>query len=291
MRQASEAFAARLAADGTTLCACWRFTRRDGEVFGATDHDAPIAFDGVTFEPASGLKSATFESSAGLTPGRAATGGALSAEFISEADLGAGLWDGARVDVWRVDWSAREHRVCVWSGRLSEVTRQGAAFKAELVSLKADLERPIGRTYARTCDAEVGDERCGVDLNGSAYRGEGVVTDAFGLAWFAASGLESFEPEWFAGGMLAWTSGANAGATSRVVRNAGSDMQISARPRFPIEVGDAFVVTAGCDKGFSTCSGKFSNRDNFRGFPHMPGADAVLAGLASDRANDGGRRG
>lgn len=291
MRQVSDAFAARLVADGTALCACWRFTRRDGQVFGATDHDSSIAFDGVTYEPASGLTSATFESSAGLAPGRAATEGALSAEFISEADLGAGLWDGARVDVWRVDWAAPEHRVCIWSGRLSEVTRQGAAFKAELVSLKADLERPIGRVYARTCDAEVGDARCGADLDASAYRGEGVVTDAFGLTWFAADGLEAFEAGWFAGGVLTWTSGANAGAASRVVRNAASNMQISARPRFQIETGDAFVVTAGCDKSFETCGAKFSNRDNFRGIPHMPGADAVLAGPASDRANDGGRRG
>lgn len=291
MRVLSEAFAARLAADGTTLCACWRFTRRDGEVFGATDHDNPIAFDGVTHEPASGLKSATFESSAGLAPGRAATEGALSAEFISEADLGAGLWDGARVDVWRVDWAAPGHRVCVWSGRLSEVARQGAAFKAELVSLKADLERPIGRVYARGCDAEIGDVRCGVDLGGPAYRGEGVVTDAFGLTWFVASGIEAFQAQWFAGGVLTWTGGANAGATARVVRNAGSDVQIAGRPRFPIAAGDAFIATAGCDKGFATCGTKFGNRDNFRGFPHMPGADAVLAGPASDRANDGGRRG
>ena len=217
MREIDEVFAARLAADETTLCACWRFTRRDSAVFGATDHDRAIEFDGVTYEPANGLKAATFESSAGLAPGRAAADGAISAEFMSEADLDAGLWDGARVDVWRVDWAAPEHRVRIWSGRLSEVTRQGAVFTAELVSLKADLERPIGRVYARSCDAELGDARCRVDPS---------------------------HPE-FAGG---------------------------------------------CDKSFATCKATFGNRDNFRGFPHMPGPDAVLAGPASDRPNDGGRR-
>jgi uncharacterized phage protein (TIGR02218 family) len=134
----SDAFAARLAADGTSLCACWRFGRRDGAVCGATDHDRAIVFDGVTYEPDSGVRSATFESSARLAPGRAAAEGALSVSFLTDADLDGGLWDGARVDVWRVDWQAPEHRVLVWSGRLSEVTRRGAGFAAELVSLKGD---------------------------------------------------------------------------------------------------------------------------------------------------------
>jgi uncharacterized phage protein (TIGR02218 family) len=291
MRQLSEEFAAKLAADGTTLCACWRFERRDGAVFGATDHDDAIVADGVTYEPASGLKSATFESSSRLAPGKAVAEGAISAGFISEADLDAGLWDGARVDVWRVDWAAPEHRVCIWSGRLSEVTRQGAAFTAELVSLKADLERPVGRIYARSCDADVGDARCDADLSGPAFRGEGIVTAVLGSKRFEASGLDGFDESWFAGGVVTWISGANADAKGRVVRQEAGEIELAAASRFAIDAGDAFVVTAGCDKSFASCGAKFSNRDNFRGFPHMPGADAVLAGPASDRPNDGGRRG
>lgn len=291
MRQIDEAFAARLAADGTSLCACWRFTRRDGAVFGATDHDGAIAFDDVTYAPANGLRGAAFESSAGLAPGRASADGAISAGFLSEADLDAGLWDGARVDVWRVDWKAPEHRVCIWSGRLSEVTRRGASFAAELVSLKADLERPVGRVYARTCDADVGDVRCGVDLDDPAFRGEGFVTEVLGTKRVRVSGVGAFDDGWFAGGVLMWSSGANAGASGRVVRHAEEEIELATAPRFEILVSDTFVVTAGCDKSFAMCGAKFGNRDNFRGFPHMPGPDAVLAGPASDRANDGGRRG
>ena len=176
MREIGDAFAARLAAGGTTLCACWRFERADGEVFGATDHDAALAFDGVSYAPAAGLESATFESSSGLAPGRAVAAGALSLGFLAAADVDAGVWDGARVDVWRVDWAAPEHRVCVWSGRLSEISRRGEAFSAELVSLKADLERPVGRVYSRGCDADVGDARCGVDIEAPAFRAEAVHT-------------------------------------------------------------------------------------------------------------------
>ena len=44
----------------------------------------------------------------------------------------------------------------------------------------------------------------------------------------------------------------------------------------PVVPGDGFVVTAGCDKRFTTCRDKFANVANFRGFPQMPGTDAVL---------------
>lgn len=293
MRQLSETFAARLAAGAATLCVCWRLTRREGRVFGATDHDSPITFGDVDYLPVHGLAGASFESSNGLAPGRATAEGALDANFITEADLAAGLWDGARVDVWRVDWTAPADRVCIWSGRLSEITRTGGAFSAELVSLKADLERPVGRIYARACDAEVGDARCKVDLGAPAFRGEGVVTAALGGRSFLASGLPAFSDDWFTGGGLDWTSGANAGAAARVVRHVGgasAGIDLAAAPRFGVAVGDAFVVTAGCDKSFATCGAKFANRDNFRGFPHLLGDDALLAGPASDRANDGGRR-
>jgi uncharacterized phage protein (TIGR02218 family) len=36
-------------------------------------------------------------------------------------------------------------------------------------------------------------------------------------------------------------------------------------------------VTAGCDKRFETCRTKFANAVNFRGFPHLPGNDFVVA--------------
>lgn len=290
MRQIEEAFAVRLAADVTTLCACWRFERVDGAVFGATDHDAAIAFEGVTFDPAAGLESATFQSSAGLAPGRAAAAGAISLGFLTAEDVDAGLWDGARVDVWRVDWSATDHRVMIWSGRLSEITRQGEAFSAELVSLKAAFERPLGRVYARACDAEVGDARCGVDLDDAAFRAEAVVSAVLEDGRFLLPEVSGFAAGWFTSGQLVWTGGANAGARARVQRHVGPEIDLVRSPRFVVAVGDACVVTAGCDKSFEMCGAKFGVRVNFRGCPHMPGPEVMLAGPASG-ANDGGRRG
>lgn len=290
MREISDALAARLAAGDVTLCACWRFERADGAVFGATDHDEVLTFDGVSYLPAAGLEAVTFESSSGLAPGRVAASGAMSLSFLVAEDVDAGLWDGARADVWRVDWRAPEHRVMIWSGRFSEITRRGDACAAELVSLKADLERTIGRVYARACDAEVGDARCGVDLSGASFRATGVASGTAGGRHVFADGLDGYLPGWFAGGRLSWTSGANAGRAMRVLRHDGDELQLARVPPFAVMEGDAFEVTAGCDKTVAMCGERFANRINFRGFPHMPGPEAVLAGPASDRANNGGRR-
>ena len=58
----------------------------------------------------------------------------------------------------------------------------------------------------------------------------------------------------------------------------------------PSSPGDAFTVTAGCDKHLATCKAKFANAVNFRGFPHIPGNDYVIAFASpGDPANDGGK--
>jgi uncharacterized phage protein (TIGR02218 family) len=44
----------------------------------------------------------------------------------------------------------------------------------------------------------------------------------------------------------------------------------------PVTAGDAFTIRAGCDKRIESCKAKFANVANFRGFPHIPGQDAVL---------------
>jgi uncharacterized phage protein (TIGR02218 family) len=57
-----------------------------------------------------------------------------------------------------------------------------------------------------------------------------------------------------------------------------------------VAAGDTFAITAGCDKQFATCKAKFANAVNFRGFPYMPGNDAVTSYPAQDQTMDGGSR-
>ncbi len=46
MRAIPSSLAAHLSGEVTTLCRCWRLTRRDGTASGFTDHDRDLTFAG-----------------------------------------------------------------------------------------------------------------------------------------------------------------------------------------------------------------------------------------------------
>jgi uncharacterized phage protein (TIGR02218 family) len=272
MRDIPAALAAALAGETATLAHLWRFTRRDGGVFGFTDHDEALIVEGQLYSAAEGLEALRIEKSASLAVDSSGVEGVLSSAAVSDADLAAGLWDGARCDVWRCDWRAPEARVHLFAGQVGEVRRGPEGFTAELRGLQAALNAPVGRVYARACDAELGDARCGVDLAAPGRRFTGVVAAVLGGRAFEAVGLEAAPEGWLAAGRLLWDSG----EASRVLSHRGAVLELAAAPS-RLAPGAAFTVAVGCDKQLSTCRDRFANVVNFRGFPHMPGPDAVIA--------------
>ena len=297
MREIPEELQARLDGGVTTLCRCWRVERADGVVLGFTDHDRALVIDGVRHAPETGLSAGALDLATGLAADNGEVLGALSAEAITEEDIAAGLYDGARVRQFLVDWTRPDLRVGMFTGRVGEIRRGDGAFEAELRSLVDDLNRPVGRALARDCDAVLGDARCGVDLGDPAWRGVGTVAAVGGDGQLTVTGLAGHAPGWFAGGALHWTGGANAGGRAPVARDV---MQGAARvlglrltTAFPVAAGDTFEITAGCDRRAETCRGRFANFLNFRGFPHIPGEDWLTAYPNKGEVHDGGslRRG
>ena len=276
----------------TTFCNCWKLTRADGRVMGFTDHDADLVFDGVTFRAASGLIPADAESAAGLSPGRTEIAAALSDAAITEADIAAGLYDGAEIEWWLVDWQAPENRVLMSTGQLGRVRRGSLHFEAEVRTLAARLGEVRGRVFTHACDAELGDARCGVNLNDAAWRGTGTVLAVHG-ADVHLSGLSAFAEGFFTHGRLEVAGGAAAGFAAPVLAHRlESDravLTLGHAPPATLAADDPVTVIAGCDKSFATCRDKFGNGINFRGFPHMPGNDfAVSYPNHGDEDLDGG---
>lgn len=284
------ALQAKLDSGATTLAWCWRVTRHDGQVFGFTDHDGPLSFDGLTCEPGAGLSPGAMRAETGFAPARAAAFGALNSDAITAADLDNGLWDGAKVEIFRVDWSDPVLRFRAATGEIGAITRSETGFEAEVEGLTARLNRRIGRVFSRACDAELGDARCGVALADPAFAGSGSVLDVIDPHAVLVDGLGGYAAGWFGGGVLVWTGGANGGARQRVVRHQTGRLELERAPARPILVGDGFDITAGCDKRAQTCRSKFANFVNFRGHPHMPGNDVLLRHAASETDRDGGKR-
>jgi uncharacterized phage protein (TIGR02218 family) len=292
MRTIPPALQAKLDSGVTTLCRCWVLTRRDGVVMGFTDHDEDIVLDAVTCRAGAGLTASEATQQLGLAVTGAEIAGALADEALTEADLAAGRYDAATVEVFLVDWSEPALRVLLSKGVLGEVRREGAAFSAELRSLAHRLNEESGRLYTATCNADLGDARCAVDLDDPAFKGSGTVAELAATSSFRAEGLDAFDDGWFAAGKLTFTSGANAGLAMEVKAHrataAGVVLDLWQAMPEPIADGDAFTVTAGCDKRFATCREKFDNAVNFRGFPHIPGNDFVVRyAIAGEPGNDG----
>lgn len=279
MKTLPAGLADHLASGATTLCWCWRLTRRDGEVQGFTDHDRDLTFDGTTFEAAAGFTASEIKDAVGLSVDNLEVTSALSSDRLAEADLAAGLYDDAAVEIFRVNWETPAQRVLMRKGNLGEVRRGGGAFTAEVRGLAHYLQQPQGRVYQFACDADLGDTRCGIDLTLSTYRGSGTVATVTSPRRFTASGLGSYSSDWFTHGAVTFTSGAADGQRVEVKRHTkqGSTVTIELwQPaRLPLVSGQTFTVTAGCDKQLATCRARFSNAVNFRGFPHMPGNDVL----------------
>lgn len=290
MRSIPAEMQSRLNSGVTTLCHVWRIARRDGEAFAFTDHDRPLAFDDLVCEPMTGVSAGAVEKSLGLGVDSASIAGALSAEAITEEDLARGLWDGARVDLYRVDWTDTSLRVHLFAGHIGEVRRGVSAFEAELRGLQAAFNVPVGRVFSRFCDADLGDVRCGKDVTGAAFSGEGVVTEVLSASAFRADGLEAHVDGWFTRGRLVWSAGGEGEVAAHRIESGDAVIELLDAAGSVLEVGAGFTITAGCDKRFETCRAKFANAINFRGFPHMPGNDAVQARPVAGEPMDGGSR-
>ncbi len=164
MRTLPEEMTARIGSGAARLCHVWVLRRTDGVELGFTDHDRDLIVEGVTCRAASGWTAGAADSAVGLSAGSAAVTGGLDDAAITDANVEAGLYDGASVVLWRVDWDRPDLRVRLWSATMARIRREGAGFSAELEGPLAKLERVVGRTYGRDCDAVLGDGRCGVDL-------------------------------------------------------------------------------------------------------------------------------
>ncbi|WP_323718214.1 DUF2163 domain-containing protein [Paracoccus aminovorans] len=291
MKSLSPALQTHLDDGTTTLSWCWRISRSDGVALGFTDHDRALAFDGTTFEPESGFAASEIRAGSDLAVDAQDATGVLTSDRITETDILDGRWDNAAVELWRVNWTDTSQRVLLRRGAVGQIRRGHMAFVAEVRSLAHVLGQTVGRTFQAGCDATLGDARCGIDLENAIYKGTGVVTDLLRDRAFMASGLPGFDAGWFTSGTLTWTSGADAGRVAEVLVH-GLDGGIASltlleAPILPIAEGDSFIARAGCDKRIATCSAKFANVANFRGFPNIPGQDAVLRYASQDGGHEG----
>jgi len=291
MRALDPGFAAHIAGGQTTLATCWRLTRADGVVMGFTDHDRALSFDGSEFSPLAGFEGAEVAARLGAEIDTSEVVGVIEDEKITAEDIRLGRYAGARIETWRANWRDPAVRQLMRADTVGEITEEDGLFRAELRSAHGALNVVRGRLYQRSCDAELGDARCGIDVEAAANWRDVTVSDVIDEHFLVVTGIEDTDPGWSAFGTLQWTSGTRVGFTDRIASqdrdDLGDRLGLDPNLRGSVAAGDAGRVTVGCDKQFSTCRDKFANTLNFRGFPHVPGSDFILKYPRKDDPLDG----
>lgn len=263
------------------LAVCVKVTTRDGTIYGWTSHDANLVVSGRTYRSAVGCDLGSLRFSGGLQEDASSIVGLISSDTggATSANLLAGYFNGARVEVFLVNWAdLTMGTIPLKYGRILRIVPDGSEFEAEIQDLTSRLlAAEVCETYGPDCAADLGDSRCGVSI--AVYSGtldsvtdERTVTDS--------TFVEPADPTDLIGGRFVFTTGSLQHFQNEIsAYDSGTKTFTLALP-FPSTPlsGWTFRAYEGCDKSFTTCKDRFSNAANFRGFPHAPDRDALNKG-------------
>jgi uncharacterized phage protein (TIGR02218 family) len=295
---------ANLRSETPTLALCWRVLKNDNSQIYGTDHDVDLTLTGGakagTYDARSNITGSGLRSSPDLSVDNMEVGGAFATDLgtsppqvtldVNVHDIEAGLFQGASVYVYLVNWQAPATDAVLWRrGYLGEISRDSdGKYSAEMRGITQLLQQVFVRTYGERCEVDTfGDSECKVDV--AALQRVGIVSAVTNRRRFnttiTVDNSEHVENdgEWFSLGEITFTSGDNIGIT-REIRSDFEDStfgHLSTWDTFPYDIqsGDHFTIRPGCDRLPTTCRQKYDNLLNFRGYGiFVQGIDAMLAG-------------
>ncbi|MDP9991960.1 putative phage protein (TIGR02218 family) [Variovorax boronicumulans] len=265
----------------TTIARCWRFERRDGEVVTVTTCARDLLINGEVYRSKEGVNPTSIAQEASSAVSNSDVTGTMAAESVSEAELFAGLWDGAFVSVFEVNYrDLSMGTMQLQSGSIGDVKAGRSAFTAEVRGLTQRLQKVVGRVYTAGCPWVFGSigsayvPACNIDLGPLTVTG--TVTSAASLRDFTDSALAQ-PSDYFGAGLITMTSGENENVQMEVYSFDAGRFVLHLPLPYTVAVGDTYSVTPGCRKRFTEdCRNKWANTNNFGGFPQVPGSDKVL---------------
>lgn len=261
----------------TTYCTRWKITLSDSTVLAYTDHDKDITVAAVLYVSAVGYVPSAVQTSVELSPDNMDLMGIIDDAGIKEADLLAGRFDYADIEVAVVDYLnlAGGDVYPMVRGKLGRITVADGEFHVELNSLAQQLQQNVGRIISPVCDADLGDTRCGYTNTATGF----TVTAVTDARQFGATGRGEADNYWNGGEVIWATGAANAGYTMdiKTYTATGAAFELYEPMPFTIATGDTGNLTRGCDKSITQCKA-YSRYDDNRGFPHIPGLQKLMEG-------------
>ncbi len=248
----------------------WRIFRRDGIAMGFSSHNKALWFGGIRHRGAPGMVPSAIRRTTDVGADSAEVSGALSHDSIREADLAAGLFDGAQIEIGAVNWETLEHDA-VYSGSIGQVEHGNRGFNVELRSAKTLLDRDLVPRTSPTCRAVFCGKECALSAPKFIHR-KHVDTIDYADNSVRCAGIDSSR---FVDGVLRFLQGPQTGVPFSIVFAEDETLFLD-RPIAPdTRAGSPVNLQEGCDHTLATCHSRFDNAVNFRGEPFLPGNDLL----------------
>lgn len=188
----------------------------------------------------------------------------------------AGAFDGAQLMLERAFLDASLSvvgTVIMFVGRFADVTVGRTAMSVRVNSpLEALAIKLPKNVYQTGCIHTLYDAGCGTSRAAQARAGTVAAGSSASSVLCGLTQAAGF----FDRGYLEFTAGAMLGVRRTIKRSVpGSLVLLLPLPSVPA-VGDAFSAYPGCDKSIATCSTKFANLANFRGYPFVPSPETAI---------------
>lgn len=171
MKSTTPEMSSHLSEEVTTLCTCWKIVRQDGKVFGFTDHDMDLFFNGVIYESETGYNRTAIRSDESYSVDNLDVTGFLESDQISDHDLRNGLFDFANVYIFMLNWADMAMAdVKLRRGWFGEVTlNNNGMFETEIRGLHQALAFNFLETFQPECRADFCDPRCKLNIADFTY--------------------------------------------------------------------------------------------------------------------------
>lgn len=188
----------------------------------------------------------------------------------------AGAFDNATVLLTRVfmptwgDTSLGE--IPMFSGRIADIQyqRDDISITAKSFTELFNIQMPRN-LHERHCAHTVYDSGCGVVRTSYQVGSSANASSTTSVIYCGLTNAAGY----FDLGKLVFTSGVNNGVTRSVKAYSPGTIVLSVPFSSAPATGDLFIIYPGCDRTQNTCSSKFNNVINFRGYPFIPNPEAA----------------
>jgi uncharacterized phage protein (TIGR02218 family) len=164
----------------------------------------------------------------------------------------------------------------LFDGNVSDIEPSMNKVDLTISAMTIRLDTQIPTTvYQPSCTHTLYDGRCSVDRTPYSEVNYTVAGASVEQIWFDSPTGDSF----FDLGKITFNTGLNAGLSRTVKSYAHYATAVAVvNHKFPYqpEIGDEFIIVAGCDKLRTTCANRFHNEANFLGWEYMPVPEASV---------------